>query len=182
MKLKNLIEQGRIILEANNVYRARYESILLFSKINKLNYLSYYLNGNKRVSFKSTRTYLKKIFQRARGKPFSKIIGKREFYSREFFISKTTLDPRPETELLVDKIKDLTIKSRRSKIKILDLGTGSGCILISLYLELKNKIDIYGVGIDICENALKIAKKNAILQKVQKNLNLSALMDWHYHL
>ncbi len=168
MNLKKLIEQGRIILEANSINRAKYESILLFSKINKLNYLSYYLNENKKISFKNVKVYLKKIFQRARGKPFSKIIGKREFYSREFFISKRTLDPRPETELLVDKIKDLTIK--KPKIKILDLGTGSGCILISLYLELINKIDIYGVGTDICENALKIAKKNAILHKVQKNL------------
>ena len=61
-----------------------------------------------------------------------------EFYSREFFVNSQTLDPRPETELIIDLIKNFKGNFSKS-IKILDLGTGTGCIIISLYLELIKK-------------------------------------------
>ena len=165
-----MIKIGSKLLKKQNISSHIIDSEILLSKTLKRSREEILINPDQKVNKKNILTYKKYLKRRSKNEPIAYILGEKEFWSKKFDVSRDTLIPRPETELLVDKIKDLTIKSRRSKIKILDLGTGSGCILISLYLELKNKIDIYGVGIDICENALKIAKKNAILQKVQKNL------------
>ena len=103
------------------------------------------------------------------GKPLSKIIGKKEFYSREFFVNSRTLDPRPETELIIDLVKGL-VEKRSKPIKILDLGTGTGCIIISLYLELYKKINVLADAIDISIEALKLAKKNARRHYVESKI------------
>ena len=113
---------------------------------------------------------MKKIVLRGLGKPLSKIIGKKEFYSRDFFVNNQTLDPRPETELLIDFIKSFEEK-RKTSLKILDLGTGTGCIIISLCLELSKKINVTGDGIDISNSALEIAKKNARYHNLGDKIN-----------
>lgn len=90
-----------------------------------------------------------------KGEPIQYIFGKGPFYGREFFVSPATLIPRNETEELVH----LIIKeNRQADLKILDIGTGTGCIPISLALEM-NKPEIY--GLDISEEALAVAEKNA---------------------
>ena len=96
---------------------------------------------------------------------------KKEFYSREFFVNSKTLDPRPETELLIDLIKNFKGKTV-TPLKILDLGTGTGCIIITLFLELRKKINVSCDGIDISNNALRVAKKNAIHHHVANKINL----------
>ena len=160
MKYYNLIKVGKNFLEKNNILRPKYESILLFSKVNKISFHDYYVNKKKKISEKQTKIFFKKIALRGMGKPLSKIIGKKEFYSREFFVNSRTLDPRPETELIIDLVKGL-VEKRSKPIKILDLGTGTGCIIISLYLELYKKITVLANAIDISIEALKLAKKNA---------------------
>ena len=82
-------------------------------------------------------------------------------------MNKNTLIPRPETELMVEKLVEIY---KDKPLSILDIGTGSGCILISLVSEL---INASGVGIDICKNAIQIAKKN--LKKQKKTLNIKFL-------
>ena len=143
MRYHNLIKLGENFLEKKNISRPKYESILLFSKVNKINFNDYYINKKQKISKTQTKIFLKKIALRGMGMPLSKIIGKKEFYSREFFVNSQTLDPRPETELIIDLIKSLKRKASKS-IKILDLGTGTGCIIISLYLELNKKNKCYG--------------------------------------
>ena len=93
------------------------------------------------------------------------ILNKKEFWSKFFNVTKDTLIPRPETELMVDKL----IKRYKNKknISILDIGTGSGCIIISLLSELSNS---FGVGIDISYRAIKIAKKNAINHCIDRKI------------
>jgi release factor glutamine methyltransferase len=93
--------------------------------------------------------------RRLKSEPLSRIKGIREFWSLPFYINEHTLDPRPETELIVEAV---IARSDVSTERILDLGTGSGCILISLLYELKNAT---GVGVDINQGALDIAKINA---------------------
>ena len=107
---------------------------------------------------------------RGLGKPLSKIIGKKEFYSRDFFVNTKTLDPRPETELIIDFIKNFE-ENRLTPLKILDLGTGTGCIIISLFLELNKKINVTGDGVDISDDALEIAKKNARYHNLGDKIN-----------
>ena len=94
--------------------------------------------------------------RRIKGEPISKIFKKRDFYNSTFIISKDVLDPRPETELIIDIANDF-IKNNYVK-NILDLGTGSGCILLSILKEHKT---ISGTGIDLSKKAIDIAIKNS---------------------
>lgn len=114
--------------------------------------------------------------RRLAGEPVSRIIGRREFYGRDFAIGPAVLDPRPDTETLVAAAIDILGAEARtaSSPRILDLGTGSGCILLTLLAELPQA---WGVGIDVDPEALKIATENA------KALTLTsrsafACMDW----
>ena len=92
------------------------------------------------------------IEQRVSGAPISKIIGKRLFFNSEFFVNKNVLDPRPETEVVV------SVALEKNFSTVLDLGTGTGCIVISL---LKERLDAVGVSVDISEECLNVAKINA---------------------
>jgi len=94
------------------------------------------------------------------------ILEEKEFWSKNFFVNSDTLIPRPETELMVEKCINIFKKKR---ISILDIGTGSGCILISLLSELK---DSKGVGIDISKKALIVAKKNLKIHKMINKIKL----------
>lgn len=92
--------------------------------------------------------------------PVSRIIGSREFWGLDFSISPHTLDPRPDTETLVRAALEVVSELEdHSRISVLDLGTGSGCVLVSLLHELERA---NGTGIDICERALSVARSNAI--------------------
>ncbi len=99
--------------------------------------------------------------RRLNGEPISKIFKKRDFYNSTFVISNDVLDPRPETELIVEIANNYINKNEVKNI--LDLGTGSGCILLSILNE--NRM-INGLGIDLSKEAISIAKQNS------KKLNL----------
>jgi release factor glutamine methyltransferase len=101
--------------------------------------------------------------RRRDGEPLSRLKGIREFWSLPFHLNEHTLDPRPETEVLIEGVLNWVGKRKNGALKILDLGTGSGCILISLLSELPNST---GLGVDINEGALSIASQNAMLNGV----------------
>lgn len=107
------------------------------------------------------------VERRANGEPLAYILGFREFYGRNFFVTPDVLIPRPETETIIDLVK--TIKPS----KLLDVGTGSGCIAITLALELPDaEVD----AIDISEDALLVAQKNAAHHGVKINFYKSDLL------
>lgn len=99
-------------------------------------------------------------------RPIQQIIGQAYFYGRRFFVDEYTLIPRPETELLVDKV--LEISKEISNPKILDIGTGSGCIPLTLILQNK---DITAHALDISSEALETAKRNALFHNVLNNIS-----------
>ncbi len=101
--------------------------------------------------------------RRLQGEPLSRIKGFREFWSLPFHLNEHTLDPRPETELLVEGVLKWVGSQKIRPWRILDLGTGSGCLLISLLHELK---EATGLGLDISNEAILLAQKNAVLNKV----------------
>ena len=106
--------------------------------------------------------------RRLSGEPYSRIQGKREFRGREFILGPDTLDPRPETELIVDRALEL-FHGKQFPERILDLGTGTGCIIISLLAEWP---DSRGVAVDLAPGALEIAGLNAKTHKVADRLEL----------
>ena len=120
--------------------------------------------------------FIKEIFaigeRRLKGEPISKIFKKRNFYKSTFIISNDVLDPRPETELIVE-IANNFIKKNEVK-NILDLGTGSGCILLSVLKE--NKM-INGLGIDLSKEAINIAQKNSKKLQLDKQSNF-LISNW----
>jgi len=100
------------------------------------------------------------VARRLAGEPVSRILGMREFYGRSFRVDSHTLDPRPDTETLIEAALDLVARNgwRNRQLKLLDLGTGTGCILLTLLAELPQA---EGIGTDRCEGALRLAADNA---------------------
>ena len=105
------------------------------------------------------------LARRTAGEPLSRLKGQREFWSLPFHLNAHTLDPRPDTEVLIEGVLKWVGTRKLEPMTILDLGTGSGCILISLLHELPHS---KGVGVDISEEALTMARQNAVLNKVDQ--------------
>ncbi|MGE4312729.1 MAG: peptide chain release factor N(5)-glutamine methyltransferase [Pseudobdellovibrionaceae bacterium] len=103
--------------------------------------------------------------RRAEGEPFSRIVGTREFYGRDFHLSAATLDPRPDSEILIDAV--LKKFGRDQAFRFIDLGTGSGCLAITLLAERPHA---RGIAVDLSHEALEMARKNAAANSVSERL------------
>ena len=123
------------------------------------------LNLNKKIEKVELKKFETKFKKRLKKEPIAYLVGKKEFWKNEFIINNKVLIPRPETELLVEY--SLKYFKNCNKIKVLDIGTGSGCIIISLLNEMKNWS---GVGLDISREAIKIAKMNAKIQQLENRI------------
>ena len=113
---------------------------------------------------------LKLIKRRQNGEPLAYILGEKEFFSLPFLVNRHTLIPRPETEILVEKALE-TINSSPTKKLILDIGTGSGCIIISLAHNLEKSTNLYFLANDFSSSVLRIARKNSQRNQVKKNID-----------
>ena len=160
MIIENTIREAAQLLKKNNISSYNLDAEIILSDI--LGVTKEYLitNNNINISKKNYSKYSKAIRRRMNNEPVAYILGRKEFWSEDFLVSKATLIPRPETELLIYKLISF-FKNKR--INILDIGTGSGCLLLSLLKELNFS---RGIGIDISRKAIKIAEKNS------KKLNL----------
>ena len=167
MKIYSAIKQGVEILKSNYISSAHLDSeILMATAINKdRQYII--LNSNKKLNPNDLVNFDKLIKNRSHGEPVAYLTNKKFFWKSEFFVTKDTLIPRPDTELLIECL--LNLSRNKNKLSILDIGIGSGCILLSI---LKEKNDFYGTGIDISKNALNICKFNAINLNVINRLKL----------
>lgn len=121
------------------------------------------LNPSYQPSVQEEETIHAWLERRAKGEPLSRLRGIREFWSLPFLLNEHTLDPRPDTEVLVEGILKWVGDRKGDPWSILDLGTGSGCILISVLHELANAT---GVGVDISEEALIMPRQNAEVNQV----------------
>tara|TARA_B100001123_G_C15183563_1_gene976331 strand:- start:466 stop:1326 length:861 start_codon:yes stop_codon:yes gene_type:complete len=160
MNLENTIKEASKKLKNNNINSHVLDAEIILADIMGLKRESLIINDKINISEDVIKKYNIAIKRRINNEPIAYIIGKKEFWSQDFFTNRATLVPRPETELLIYKLVDI-FKNKR--ISILDIGTGTGCILLSLLKELH---DSRGIGIDISSKAIKIAKVNC------KNLNL----------
>ena len=106
--IESLLRQSSTLLQVYGFERPRHESVIILKDILKKSYIEILTNSNLKISILKTNKILENLFKRLRGKPLSKILGVKEFYSRQFVTSEDTLDPRPETELIVDVVKKLS--------------------------------------------------------------------------
>jgi len=130
------------------------------------------INHDLKLSTEQLKEYSTYIIRRGQGEPTSKITQTKEFYGREFIVNDSVLDPRPDSELIIDVVKENF--SKDEDIKILDLGTGSGCLIITLLLELRNS---KGIGLDISEKAINVALLNAGKYSLDNRLSF-VVSDW----
>jgi len=167
MNINLAIKEGSRILKNKFISNSQLDAEILMAKtIDKdRNYIL--LNCNNSINKDDLKHFHELIEQRSLGKPIAYLVNKKQFWDSEFFITGDTLIPRPDTELIVEKVLQFT--KQRNKLNILDIGVGSGCILLSILKERKN---FYGTGIDISKKCLNISKMNAITLKVSSRLKL----------
>ena len=155
MKVIDLLNAGSKKLKHNGILSHRLDSEIFLSKVLSKKREEIIIDQNDTIKTEKVSEFDNMIARRANNEPVAYIIKEKEFWSKIFEVNKSTLIPRPETELMVEKLIDIY---KRKKISILDIGTGTGCILISLLDELQNSS---GIGIDISKKALIVANKNA---------------------
>ena len=164
MNTLELLNFGSCELKKKEITTHRLDSEILLSNVLKKKREQILVKLNQTMKKKDISAFNKLIKRRAAKEPVAYIIKKKEFWSKNFKVNENTLIPRPETELLVQNL----IKTYKDKkISMLDVGTGSGCILISLVSELPLS---KGIGIDISTQAIKVAKENASLHKVKNKV------------
>ncbi len=140
------------------------EILLSFVLKKKREYILTHLE--KKITKKQIEIYLKLIGRRVKGEPIAYLIEHKEFYDLDFIINKNVLVPRPDTELMVDEALNLVTHNAK-RVTLVDVGTGSGCVIISLAKQIK-KLNL--LATDISKKALVVAKKNANLHKVDKKI------------
>ena len=170
--IKNILTAASKELEKNKIETSSLECQLLLSFTLGVSKEYLIINANKIVEGKKLNQFKNLIKRRVEGESISNIIGKREFYGREFIVNCNVLDPRPDTELIIDIIKE--IYGKDDVLSFIDLGTGSGCIISTLLLEFPNSS---GIGTDISENTLNIAQVNAKKYFIDHRVSF-ILSDW----
>jgi len=155
MILENTINESSKALKDHNIESHNLDAQILLSEIMGIPREFLILRSKTHITKEVRQKYYNAIKRRVKNEPIAYITGKREFWSHNFLVNSFTLIPRPETELLIYKIVNYF---KNKSINILDIGTGSGCILLSILKELKNA---RGVGIDVSSKTIKIAKLNS---------------------
>ena len=153
------------LLKLNNVKSYGLDSELLLSKTLNFTREKLLINLNKKIEKRNLIKFTKLVSRRINKEPIAYILKKKEFWKYNFQVNKDVLVPRPETEMIVDEVLKLT--NLHSYKKILDIGTGSGCILISI---IKERPKFKGTAIDISKKALKVAAGNAKMHQLQNKI------------
>ena len=157
MNIENAIYEASRILKRNNIKSPILDSELLMSKAIHKERDYIILNSKDNLDDKKFSYFSELIKQRIRGKPVAYLIGKKDFWKYEFEIKDGTLIPRPDSEVIVEEVLRLT--KNKTRCRVLDIGVGSGCILLSILKEKKN---FYGIGVDVSKKCLDLSNINAL--------------------
>ena len=155
MLIENLINNASRKLKENKFSSFRLDAELMLSNIMKIPRENLLVNEKLRLNKKIIDKYEIALDRRLKEEPIAYINKKKEFWSLDFYVDKNTLIPRPETELMVFAVSNIF---KNKDINILDIGTGSGCILLSILTELKFS---RGIGIDISKKSIRNAELNS---------------------
>ena len=166
MNILELINYGSSKLKIESIPSHKLDSEILLSKVLGINREQILINLDQKIKTENIIKFNKLIKRRSSKEPVAYLLQEKEFWSKKFEINRHTLIPRPETELLVERLVHI-FKSK--SINILDIGTGSGCILISLLSELKNS---FGHGLEVSKNAVLTAQNNANIHGLGNKMKL----------
>lgn len=161
----------KVLLEAEKslkdvfIKNSRLDSEILLSNSLKIPREKILVNLNRKISKKNFNNYKKLIERRKKNEPIAYIVGYKEFWKRKFKVNNDVLIPRPDTEFMVEE--SLRLIPKNCSLNILDIGTGSGCIILSI---LKERKKCYGVALDISKKALNVAKFNAKMQQIKNRI------------
>ena len=164
MKALEVINTGTKFLKEKNIPTYILDTELILSKSLNKSREEILINLEQNINKKSLTDFNEYLIRRSKKEPIAYLFKEKEFWDKKFFVNKDTLIPRPETELLVEKLVTIFKKKR---ITILDIGTGTGCIILSLLSELRNSS---GTAVDISRKAIVVAKINACKFKLSDRI------------
>ena len=167
MKIETVIKEAYLDLKSKNIKSALLDSEILMAKAIKENRSNVLLNPNRILSNQDYENFRELISNRLQFKPIAYLTGKKSFWKHEFEINDKVLIPRPDTEIIIEEI--LQIYKNKKNIKFLEVGVGSGCIILSILNERKSFL---GNGVDLSKDCISICKLNAIKLGVLNRLKL----------
>ena len=177
MNIATAVQKAELFLKKKNIKTPVLDSQILMSEAIKKEKEFIIFNFDKEISNKSYEYFNKLIHKRARGEPIAYLVKKKYFWKYQFSVNRDVLIPRPDTEVLIEEVLKLT--KNKDNLNLLDIGVGSGCILISI---LKDKKNFYGTGIDISKKSLDTCKINGENLGVINRLKLykSDIDNFHF--
>tara|TARA_B100000287_G_scaffold127847_1_gene119900 strand:- start:694 stop:1536 length:843 start_codon:yes stop_codon:yes gene_type:complete len=177
MNINDAIYKGKCVLEKNFIKNSQLDSEILMSKVFNKDRKFVILNSKNKLDKEKFSFFNDLITERSKGKPIAYILNKKDFWKYEFKVEKDVLIPRPDTEILVEQALKFT--KNKINLRVLDIGTGSGCILLSILKEKKN---FYGVGVDISKKCINLSKTNAFKLGIKNRLKLfnSSIDNFRY--
>jgi len=161
---ETLMEASRILIESNIKNPYLDSEILLSQTINK-NRKYVILNSKQKLNDKYLNNFYSLIDRRKKGEPIAYLIKRKNFWKESFYVNKNVLIPRPDTEILIEET--LKLCNKNLTLNVLDVGTGSGCILLSI---LKERSKFLGTGIDISKKAINVARFNAKVHQLSNRV------------
>ena len=162
----DVLNYGNRLLKSSNICSYNLDSELILAKVLNLTREKLLTNLDKKLDLKNFKIFKDLIYRRKKNEPLAQIFQKKEFWRYNFFINQNVLIPRPETEIIVEEVLNLT-NPKSSKL-LLDVGTGSGCIIISI---IKQRPKCSGIAIDVSKSALKVAISNAKMHHLKNKIN-----------
>lgn len=161
MNYREAYETGKGALAAAGIEEAELDARLLLEEICGTDRNTLLVHGDRNVTEEELAQYKEMLEKRSAHIPLQQIIGRQSFMGLDFYVDENVLIPRQDTELLVEE----ALQELHDGMRILDMCTGSGCILLSL---LKYSNDCEGIGADISEEALKVAERNRVQLGLEK--------------
>ncbi len=156
MNIEYFLNEGKNILQKSKIPNPKLDSEVLLSKLINKDKKYIILNSKEHLNLKQFIEYKSLIERRKKGEPVAYLINNKEFWKNKFYVNKDVLIPRPDTELIIEQV--LKISHEKDQLQVLDIGTGSGCILLSI---MKERPNFYGTGIDISKKSINISRFNA---------------------
>jgi release factor glutamine methyltransferase len=169
--VQEILQKNYKDLLNNNIQTAKIDSEVILANILNTTRINLITKQDVTLNKEQEDLFSKLVERRKQKEPVAYILNKKEFWNESYFVDKRVLIPRPETEILIDLLLK-KIKDKNKTYKVLDLGCGSGCLLISFLKEMHKS---QGIGVDISSNALEVAKKNIELHNLNNRAKLMKL-------